>query len=536
MANSDEPKPGPQVSSIRAIVRIQTPPELNPTTGEIEPGLFIGFDTAARDLDINRALLSVTTSKNLGEPCGRATLTFAPDKYRGRTWADMIPSYSLIEIFLQRFPENPQPILVFLGLTDAREVSETYQRDGSVQRSVKVSARELSCLFVDWRTLYLPTPPENLYRDSATNLPGLFTEKVQLLGMLALEPHLALTGEDPAKVIGKFVQMVTTGLETEWNPKALPLINLELPYDRQMGRPPRRLADYLVYDEESARRDLFDPTAQLPASSQFTLSDHSLWNLIETFSDPVYQELFTQTLSKVVSIPGPVDAQPPRDASFVEVVFRKKPFGGRLNAKGEFDMTSIRDTRGSQFDREFEGDPLNTFEITDRDVMQMVLRRSPEDLLNLYYVIPQVPDLDVSDWQAQFPPLIDDADGSPSSITRYGLRMLRHADYYFGQPRSSSDPPKEDPLRIETGRSRAKMLYYWYRFNPLFHRGSYNIRGNALARVGMRMVHQGRDLGPEGTKGKREYYVTAVTHSMQFAQEVLFTTALSVERGWPIRN
>lgn len=520
-------------SAVRAIVRIQTPAEYDPVTGDIMQGRFLGFDSDDIQSWFARDIVSISLSKSLDDPCGRANIEFVPRRdVEGCTYADRIPSYSVIEIYLQRWPENPQPVLVFIGLTDARNESESYHEDGQVERKISISARELSCIFVDWRTLYLPAPPVGAMVESTTDLPGLYSQEVQLLGMLALDPELALIGESPVSVVGKFVQMMTTGLKSPWNPDALPLVNLSLPYDETLGRA-RTLADYIVFDEARAKQGLFDPTARLPAASQMTLTDHSLWHLVETFSDPVYQELFTQSVE--LRTPGPVDpgAGTPPQGGVVEVVFRKKPFGARLDAKGELDMSSLRLGIGeSQFDKEFEQDPINNLHLTDRDVTSISLRRSPEDLYNLYYVFPQIPALNYEDFRSLIAPLVDDADGSPSSVSRYGVRLLHHADYYFDEF-DPQDKAKEANM-AKRAQSRAKMLYYWYRHNPLFYRGEYQIRGNPHARVGMRMVHTGRELGPNGKAGQREYYIKEVAHTIRFGEQVSFRTRLGVQRGWPI--
>lgn len=503
--------------SLRAIVRIQTPPEYDPATGTVMPKRLFGFDTAERGGPADD-LISVTTSKRLHEPCGRFTLVFTPRRVEGsRTWADLIPCYSLVEIYLQQYPADPEPVLVMLGLTDGRLESETYAQ-ASPERHIQVSGRELSCIFVDQSVLYLPVPPEDIRlqtplaqvpgRQAAQELPPLFQTVTALLGMVAIDPELSLEGASPVDVVDRFVTMVRTGLTTSYNKTGKPLLNFEFP--------DAEIKDLLFFDREKAVAQLFDPSARLPANAQLSKGGTKLWHLLSTWSDPTYQELFTETRSRRSAALGDLGS---RTLATNEIIFRKKPFGGRIDENGE--VVGIRAELASQFDVDFEQDPTETITIGDQDVLALNLLRSIQNAVNLFYVYPQVPLINKQEeFRANYAPLIDAGDTSPSSIRRLGLRAMEVADYYF------RDEGEQTIFVLAT--ERARLLWAWHRFEPLFRTGKYTLRGNPHFRVGKRLVHRSREF-------TREYYLTGVSHSMIVGgKQPQFVSAIDVERGWPL--
>lgn len=516
----------PPINAIRAIVRIQTPPEFDPRTGQVRPGELISFDTSGKD--IGRDLLSVTTSKKLSEPCGRFTLTMVPrEVLRGSTWADLIPPYSLVEIYLQSYPRDPQPVLVMLGLTDTNQVTEEFG-DAAPQRRVQIAGRELSCVFVDQKTLYLPLSPDLLEPELVSAQPGmpaLFTPQAALFGMLAIDPELAEIGASPIDVIDRFIRMVTVGLKTQYNPAGRPLLNLQLPIeiDAATGKPTTTLLrDLLVFNPASSAERLFDQRALLPPTSQLIDTGTSLWNLMSTFSDPTYQELFTTTVDLRLSSTQAQQAPLPRTRLVAsEVIFRSKPFGGRIDLNG--DLVGTRAETGSQFDADFENDSRWNFAVSDGDVVGSSAMRTAQRAVNLFYVFPQTLAVNKpEDFRQYFRPLLDAGDHSPASAQRLGPRLMNVSDYYF------TDPGTNVGTDVQIATTRARLLWNWHRFEPLFWRGQYRLRGTPRAGVGMRMVDFRQ-------RSAREFYVVGVTHSMNIGgQQPHYSTQLDVERGWPL--
>lgn len=488
---------------VRAIVNIQAPAWWDARARKVRPFNAFGFDSA--QADPNPDLLSVTVTKSLGQPCGAFSLNFAPRTISedGYLWGDVIPPYSLVEIWMQRYPQDEQPVLVSLGLTDGDQYTGSFgQKDP--HRTITVSGREVSCVLADQHTLYLPAGPEAVSPTVVSNdewaqaglpaLPPIFQSAAQLLGIVAIDPELAEQGANPIQVIQRFLQMVTTGYRSGWNKQGLPLLQLRLGSD---------LKDILVFNAAAA--SLFDARAILPSSSQSVNSNVPLWSLMSTWSDPTYQELFPRS---VVSADG---------QTAVEVVFRKKPFGGRLDAQGHF--LGVPDASGSQFDATFVSDDDQNFQIRDEDVINASLRRGLTDAVNLYRVWPQTLfGNDPEEMAALLSPLIEASEQAPSDARRIGLRLMDVSDYYF-----------KDVLTTDTlkqSKQREKLLWYWHRFEPLFRRGRYVTKLIPRANIGMRMLHTGEQ--------DTEFYTTGVTHTISFGPEVVATSALDVMRGWPV--
>lgn len=495
------------ISAFRARVRIQTPPRYDPATGRVVEGKTFGFDNADPRPDL--PLLSIRTSKRVDQPCGRFQLTFAPvEVERGLFWSDVLPAYSLVEIFMQRFPEPER--LVMLGLVDRGEVSEDFSSPAP-QRQVNVYGREAGCIFVDQRTLYLPAPPEPLLAGEQSqtsrglDLPTLYEDKVQLLGMLAIDPTLGYEGAGPVDVIDKFVQMATVGYVTDYNRAGVPLLDLRLPK--------RTLADLIVFDKEKAKRLLFDPKARLPAAGQEIRSGISYWELLETWCDPTYHEMWTRTVAEYEDR----SRQQSRSDGVIEVVFRRRPFAGRIVND---ELVEVAPPAGTQFAPDFLADPTETVPVSPEVVLSRTHGWDAAKTQNLYYVYPQFPNVDQL-FQSTYQPLVDVGEHSPSDIRRLGLRMRKVSDYYFGEGADTA---------LERAAARARLLWAWHRFEGIMKSGVLQVIGSPHYEVGKRLVEvaQGRH--------EREAYLTGVSHSLVFGStSPAYRTALQFDRGWPLR-
>jgi hypothetical protein len=528
--------------TIRAVIKIQTPGEWTPRAG-YRSGRLYGFDTADGN-GPGRWLETLTVIKNLNEPCGRFTLTFAPYQVEpGLFWSDLLPSYSLVEIWTQRYPIDQEPVLRMLGLTNPHGTDESYgQREP--ERIVQIAGQELSCIFVHQPILYLPVKPQQLtpnkamliipdltdengrsVHDPEAVLPSTASEQLALLmrtkeggttknkGMFAIDPNLAFAGASPVDAIDNFVRMVTTGLKTDYNPEAVPLINFQFPA--------ANMSTLLFFDKEKAKAALFDPVAYLPSSAQLT-ENTVLWHLMSTWSDPAYQELFavSRDLRKVPKPPRPVPFTSP---TAMEIVFRKKPFAGRIGADGK--LQGVASPYGTQFDGDFLADPDNTVNISDNDIEHESAFRSARDVKNIYLVIPQVPWVNSDIPFASIAvPLLDDDPSSPSRVQRYGPRLYKVSDCYL-RLGDNAEEQRGLPDAFKLAQERQQLLRAWHRFNPLFYEGQLTLKGNTQVQVGKRIVDTRRD-------GHREYYCEGWTDSMTFGKEPTYTTRATVTRGW----
>lgn len=518
--------------SIRALVRIETPARWNQRLNASEPGQLYGLDSAVSDP--GKDLISVSISKGRNEPCGRFALTFVPrDVDRGRTWAELIPAYSLVTISLQAYPFDQAPVLVMLGLSDVCMQSEVYS-SAEPQRQIQVVGRELSCLLADQRIVYLPVPPQDQWTQSAEpiadaakrpparqdafgrvspgedQLPPTASEDLarqvsQQQGMYGIDPTLGAMGDTPVAVIDRFVRMLTVGVTSEWNKGGRPFVNLRFP-DSQ-------LRDLLFFDKSKAETALFDPRAKLPAMAQLS-TNASMWQLLTTWSDSTYQELFPVTRDMALNTNAAFSSS--RDAA-IELIFRKKPFAGHIDETGK--LTGVAPPSGTQFDEAFA--KQHTSRIEDAEVASSSLSRGHLDQVsNIYWVYPMVSAMSTPNWNTIIHPLADVDPDSPSRISRFGPRLKHVSDRYMYLQDTLA------PQEIAT--SRQALLRAWHRFEPEFIRGSYSLRGRADLQVGTRLVHEGRGV-------LREYYINRVAHHMLLgAEQPRFMTDVEVERGWDL--
>jgi hypothetical protein len=497
------------VGAIRVLIRIQSPPWWNPRTGQVEPGLSLDFDTGEPNGPITD-LLSLVVKKEIDKPCGEFVLNFAPrEPIAGYTWGEIIPGYSLCEIWMQRYPDDQELRLVMVGLTGTVLESEVYGQQ-QPQRQVQVSGREVSCVLVDQKTFSLPPgkisalDPDVTRSTSTSDLHPLFSPAAQLLGMAVIDPELAYAGASPVDAIGNFVDMLTIGYSSEFNPLGQPLLNLQLPEGLE-------LKDLLLFDRQKAKAALFDSDARLPASSQFTINGEPLWNLMDTWSDPAYMELFPISREPSAPLSGG------RSRGFVEIVFRKRPYAGRI-VKGKVDGQAA--PQGTQFDRDFAD--TETVEIPETRVVARVRRRAVSNIQNLYYVFPAHPFFNIpEEYRLILTPLIDAAPTAPSSFTRYGLRLRHVADYYIDDPLGGT--------AFEIAAERQRLLWGWHRFEGLFWAGHLSMALTPTLQVGKRLVSNW------GRKGMYEYYVRTLVHSINFSDaSVRAQTVAGVDRGWPV--
>ncbi len=508
-------------NAVRAIVKIETPDEFDPVSGQMMPGQTFEFATRADGHpDPTDDLLQITTTKRLNEAAGRFVLVFTPRiVWQGKNWADLIPGYSLVSIYLQHYPADPEPVLVMLGLTGARLETEEYASQ-QPERTVQVTGMEVTRVFLESRTYYMPQTPSQLSKQfmpallgasPVLNPPPPFNAAAALLGTIVLDPELATAGDSPVRAIAKFLKLLTTGLSSSYNPSGQPLIDLDLPT--------RKFSDLVYFDEEAAELALFDPSAMLPASSQLTKDGAPLWSVMSTFQDATYQELFP--ISRDVRAAKGGGVHP----AAVEIIFRRRPFGGRINFDGE--VVGVRAPVGSQFDQDFE--LTETVGIYGRDLMALSCERRVDGIANIYYVEPVVPMVAVKQgFRDLHGPSLDADPDSPSNLRRFGIRLLQVRDYYLSRAGSAGND-EEVSRMLPIAAQRERLLWTWHRFEPLFRRGKITVRGNARLQVGKRL----EQLGPRNIH--REYYIEGVTHSVVLGRQAQrFVTSLDVTRGWDL--
>ena len=105
--------------------------------------------------DPNTAILSVTTSKDLGSPAGSFTIAMVPESdERGKTWKDKLEVFDYVEIFMKGI-DDPSERIIMRGLIDTISMEEDYSGDVPT-RNITLSGRDLGALFVDFSVWYSP--------------------------------------------------------------------------------------------------------------------------------------------------------------------------------------------------------------------------------------------------------------------------------------------------------------------------------------------------------------------------------------------
>lgn len=111
-------------------------------------------------VDINDAIMSLDTTKNLGDPAGMWSLTLRPQIFgggartRGRTWAEIAQEMDYVEIaFGTRSGEEPTTVM--RGFVDTARYVDTLDGSGNPQRRVLIAGRDFGKLWLNFKVFYL---------------------------------------------------------------------------------------------------------------------------------------------------------------------------------------------------------------------------------------------------------------------------------------------------------------------------------------------------------------------------------------------
>lgn len=508
---------------------------------EILPAYTSGKDILSDPLALNypqiKAQLqadvqSVTVANSIRQPAGTFTITLPPrEVVSGYGWADLIRPYSLVTISLHRYGDRsdpattPEPEPIMMGLVDHVALSEDY---GSVapRRSVQVTGRSLAALLTDIKWWYhhllqkpdaIPPDLRQFYQAPAPSI-ELLRDEVGLrgLGFLAIANDLweSLPDRHPVAAMARAYDFFVNGLDGR-----APFIKLQF----QDGR---ALSSRLLFQSEAAQASFFDSGARLlqhmlPSS----MPQATCWDLMAYFSEPPFVEAFTDTFGATAA-----------DAA-VYVRVRKPPWLGHIGPAGKIYFSngaesppvwgqSLFDTTYGEWDLS-----LDTVEIDGSDIIaRPSLRRGllgPE-IFSAYEIRPQIGSAagdNRSDklLQEEVPPLLEEQVDVPSNIYRYGIRPLIRTTKYV--------PTAEGDDRTARSYTEQALAYQalartWFMWGPEFWSGQYTCKGRTAFRAGRRLYDY--DV-------RREFYITAVVHRVDLASpQPLYTTALTVERGWDV--
>jgi hypothetical protein len=264
------------------------------------------------------------------------------------------------------------------------------------------------------------------------------------------------------------------------------LINLQLPG--------RTVAD--VLDLNNDQWNVFEEgiTVLKAVNTPFA---HSLWNFLQIFVDPLFQEFFTRM-----------------EGGVVKIHFRSKPF------------LKEKIMAGTRFRSDDPTCP--TIVLDPKDLLASHLRRQSAHVYNVFIVRPGQDTTQMNEAGALysiFPVALSDSD-HPSYVRRHGLRVLHHrSPYLSGLLTVPGTPQKQqwEPV-IETSKRWAAIASHWYGYAPELYAGILTVRGSPRYNCGMRLLM--RDA-----RGEREGYIEGVGHSYDY-RTGHYVTQLRVTRMW----
>jgi hypothetical protein len=378
-------------------------------------------------------LLSVSVQKDLAQAVGSFSLAFAPRQdAAGRTWAERIPRRSLVIIRMERQEDpggDPVDPTVMIGLTDDHGRLEDYTQPGP-RRSVVITGREISGILLDAVLWFHPL----LARDQRGSLSFLTRLLGQQTLALVWDPALSRGGEDPRVTLKRILEFfIFTGgppFPGADEPQQ-PVINLQLP--------DRTLAD--VLDINDRQWNTFEPVL-VPIGNQ-PQDLGAVWNYLQQFVDPAFQEFFTRI-----------------EDGICKIHFRGKPFQHELI------------TSGTRFKSSAEEPTLRTVVLpTDGPsaggLLRQRLHRQTAHVYNIFWVQPlsATTFLDLPSFKDKaLPEVIAELD-HPSSLVRYGIRVMHVASRYLSAlpvsdtPTTNLPPPPPPPSQTRESLNATQQGY-----------------------------------------------------------------------------
>lgn len=374
-----------------------------------------GLRTTFTSTEPQSDLLSVETSKDIGEVCGTFTLAFAPREIDGESWEERIPMRSLVRIRMDRPGKSDLPQVnttVMLGLTDDHARTEHFGQ-AQTQRQVVVSGRELSAILIDAQLFFHPL----LYKDT-----GRFGFLAGVEMTPAWNPDLLQAGLDPRENLKIILEYFLLGGEQAngegeqgQTSRRRAVINLHLP--------DVSLSDLLVLNSQAWT--MFDEVSMPVGQNNVMVG--SIYNYCQMCIDPAFQEFFTRV-----------------EAGVSKIHFRVRPY------------KTAKVTTGSRFAE--DAPTLQTLRLDPSWLISTNLRRNSQAIYNVFWVKPifawNMLDSYALSTQTQ-PVTITDA-LHPSSLVRYGIRLMQVASPYLpalnpGKPRGSGGQGTISTATLPTG-------------------------------------------------------------------------------------
>jgi hypothetical protein len=442
---------------------------------------------------VDRDLLQVTTSKNLGDPSGSWSLSFdyRPDA-QGKTWADRLAPMDYVVIALARTPQQANAVetrtidpatgndsiggndtIVMRGFVDNVREAEGMGEDGKPQRQIVVNGR-------DWGKMLETT---QVWYNPITNLSAMLQPDIQL--------------------------EVDVGIKAgSYTPGALFALVLEKLVDRRLWKLSRGGAPYLP---AAIGKDIFDDASFLVSSLGFQQFVGSVHDLLAQFGNAPWCEFYTEDRPA-----GPV------------VVLRWAPLLDATGALPPVAGTSIQAT------------PPILHTLSRDDIVSISTARSDNEVYSYYFTYCSNAMYDTSEavassltvdlgggqWgQGQYLPFPNPYPDN-GKIEKYGPRVLDVSTTWIpiASPNATGPSPDQIATAVQLACALNKWLVDVYNHNEELRNGELTIKGNNALRVGQYVR-----IADDRYGGRMVYYIEGVDHTWTLYQG--YTTTLRVSRG-----
>lgn len=421
-------------------------------------------------------LVAADTSKVMGSPSGSFVLQMKPSR-TSEALFDQLVDDDWVDITVYR---HDQPWHTMRGLVDEIRRSKTVSSSGATSEVYTITGRDIGKIWEITPVWFSPYANDIVTRAVANRV---FAAKPEVLGN---------PGEAVKAFMVGFMEEVSKAKGPGWAPPdGVPNVDSGglLNSVSFLTGPP--------YFQNLPARKAFNPGFLQPQGT--------LWSLAQQFSDPMFTELYVDTLPMGGPFSGRISSGEPTtpEDTTMTVVLRDKPFPAV-----DIDLINILG-----YDPKWKKVPVLT--VPRQQILFSDLGRSGLERFNAYFVAGVLhQELMGAHALNIIAPLLDRAD-----IQRHGFRRMDVSS------NMSPDESELDPAALST--SQRQLLRDWYCLNPYMLNGSIRLGvGRPDIRIGCRVrVPATVDEGEEET-----YYVEQVDHFWTFGSSV--KTTLGVTRGW----
>lgn len=472
---------------------------------------------APASLDPSKSLLQWTfnkqlSSSNASDEIGTMDVTLTagvPGKPQTTTWADLIQPMDLIVVYVGNSQKTMRTR--FIGYIQSVTMQVDTTSPQNPQRSVQIQASDLlmglntQILFLAYQLAFLDTPNDSKAAQTAENLLTAFGEEVSAVGQSITGGSIGwlsyFTSFAPNQISQK------NALLLDPSSSARLLIN---DIATVLFNPVVKIGTSKFAGQASYRQLLslcFADTSLFTGAQVFSQPQNgAIYDMITQMSNAPFLEFFgdVRSADEQTDIPVPSGTTGvmfgPDNAQFC-IVLRNTPYNTTSGLQG---------TASNAFEQ------LEAVDAFLKDTSQQSYGVDTSDVINYYQTVPQgylqSGSTFVSAVNASIPGKVD-----VGSALKYGLQPLTVNVLGF---------PKEGgafaPLTINQFNDT---LYDWYKDNPAYVKGSIQVHGNPLLKVGKRVRlrnldgHKWLDCYGEGVS---ETYVnmTSYTCNLTFSRGV----------------